>query len=246
MNDIKSFSAYDNYYKLLKLLDREERKEVSLWIFEFMFEDLEPKSFTEKQEYVWSNLLQALNTSKKNSKSSRKRAELKADEELEENQTDNQKKTKKETKTKPNGKPKGKPKQNKYIFLISNFKFLKDKRLLGEKIEEWFKYKSERKQNYTETGAKNLLARIERATNQYGADAMVSVISDSMASNYQGIVFEKLQNYAKPDDSSRNAGYAQRQLNVSPTPEWIDKKIEKEQASEEECAELEELLKEFK
>ena len=83
-----------------------------------------------------------LNTSKNNAKRSLK---------------SNQNKT--EEKPKPNqNKTEEKPKQNQnktnnistFLFLISNFLFLKDKRLLREKIEEWTKYKWEHKQYYKE------------------------------------------------------------------------------------------------
>ena len=84
--------------------------------------------------------------------------------------------------------------------------------MLREKIEQWVKYKWERKEYYKETGFKSLLARIESATSQYGVDQVINLIDECMANNYKGIIFEKL---TKP--------------NKTEVPEWFDKQIEKKQ-----------------
>lgn len=64
---------------------------------------------------------------------------------------------------------------------------------LREAVSDWLAYKAEKRQPYRPTGLKSLLAQIRRAADTYGDAAVVSVIRDSMASNYQGIVFDRLR-----------------------------------------------------
>lgn len=57
----------------------------------------------------------------------------------------------------------------------------------------WTAYKIEKRQGYQETGFKSLLSQISSSAKQYGDDAVVDVISQSMSSNYQGIMFDRLR-----------------------------------------------------
>ena len=50
MNGIKSFSIYDTYYKLMKLLPEQQRGLLYSKILEYVFEDIEPTDLTEEQE----------------------------------------------------------------------------------------------------------------------------------------------------------------------------------------------------
>lgn len=64
--------------------------------------------------------------------------------------------------------------------------------VLLEATKDWFKYKQEKRQTYKETGRKNLISQIKNNAEIYGNEAVAKVIKDSMASNYQGIVFDRL------------------------------------------------------
>ncbi len=70
-------------------------------------------------------------------------------------------------------------------------------------VNEWLRYKTEKRQNYTTTGWNTLLNQIQKNAAQYGDAAMADVIRSSMASNYQGITFDRLKpknrNSAKPN-----------------------------------------------
>ena len=57
----------------------------------------------------------------------------------------------------------------------------------------WTAYKIEKQQGYQETGFKSLLSQIASSAQQYGDDAVVDVIRQSMSSNYQGIMFDRLR-----------------------------------------------------
>lgn len=62
-----------------------------------------------------------------------------------------------------------------------------------EEAEKWLEYKKERKDKYTEIGFKSLLTKIEKKCNEFGNDAVIDVIENSIASGYQGIIWDKLK-----------------------------------------------------
>lgn len=65
---------------------------------------------------------------------------------------------------------------------------------LADKLREWFKYKTERKEPYKEQGMKSLLRQIENNCKQYGDNALADLIEDSMANGWKGIIFDRLKN----------------------------------------------------
>ena len=62
-------------------------------------------------------------------------------------------------------------------------------------ITDWLEYKKEKKQQYKPTGLKNLLSQIRNKLREHTEEQVIFVITESMASNYQGIVWDKLKNY---------------------------------------------------
>lgn len=64
---------------------------------------------------------------------------------------------------------------------------------LQDKMGEWVKYKTERKEPYKEQGMKSLLRQVENKAIQYGDDAVCSLIDECMANNWKGIIFYRLQ-----------------------------------------------------
>lgn len=63
---------------------------------------------------------------------------------------------------------------------------------LKAKMAEWITYKTERKEGYKETGLKSLLRQVENKAMEYGEPALIALIDQCMASNWKGIVFDKL------------------------------------------------------
>ena len=59
-------------------------------------------------------------------------------------------------------------------------------------VTSWRKYKQEKRQSYKEEGLRNLVSQIRNNAEKYGESAVVEVIRTSMASGYQGIVFDRL------------------------------------------------------
>lgn len=75
---------------------------------------------------------------------------------------------------------------------------------LQDKMGEWVKYKTERKEPYKEQGMKSLLRQVENKAIQYGDDAVCSLIDECMANNWKGIIFDRLQQSQRKPAS---AGY---------------------------------------
>ena len=64
---------------------------------------------------------------------------------------------------------------------------------LKQAVEDWLAYKEEKRQPYKPTGLKSLMTQIRNAAEEYGDEAVANVIRDSMSSNYQGIMFDRLR-----------------------------------------------------
>lgn len=77
-----------------------------------------------------------------------------------------------------------------FVRLLPNY-LLSDS--LQDKMGEWVKYKTERKEPYKEQGMKSLLRQVENKAIQYGDDAVCSLIDECMANNWKGIIFDRLQ-----------------------------------------------------
>ena len=104
---------------------------------------------------------------------------------------------------------------------------------LQKKVNEWLRYKKEKRQDYQPTGLRRLLAQIQNECAKYGEQAVINVIDMAIANNYQGILWEKVMQNEKSQTSpkqNRFVNYKQRERN------WND--IEKLARSEERRVEL--------
>lgn len=81
---------------------------------------------------------------------------------------------------------KGKPDAVEVLFGYNEF--------LLEAIRDWIAYKKEKRQGYGERGLKSLLTQLKNRVAEYGEDAVIEVIQESMAANYMGITWDKLKN----------------------------------------------------
>lgn len=77
---------------------------------------------------------------------------------------------------------------------------------LLETIKDWLAYKKEKRQGYGERGLKSLLTQLKNRVSEYGEDAVIEVIQESMAANYQGITWDKLKNQNRQQKPS--GGYS--------------------------------------
>ena len=77
-------------------------------------------------------------------------------------------------------------------------------------MREWLEYKKQRKDTYTPVGLTALITEVLNNANRYGEGAVAQVIRTSMASNYKGIIFDRLQ---------QQAGKGRKEM----APAWADK-----------------------
>ncbi|MBR7150407.1 MAG: hypothetical protein IKD01_05265 [Oscillospiraceae bacterium] len=63
---------------------------------------------------------------------------------------------------------------------------------LREAFDDWIAYKKEKHQTYKTRGLKSLITQIQRYAQQFGDIETADAIRNSMASNYAGIVFDRI------------------------------------------------------
>ena len=64
---------------------------------------------------------------------------------------------------------------------------------LQSAFEAWLSYKAEKRQSYKPTGLKSLVAEIRNNAQHYGEAAVAKLIRECMASNWRGIIFDRLK-----------------------------------------------------
>lgn len=65
---------------------------------------------------------------------------------------------------------------------------------LQSAIDAWLQYKAERKEAYKPQGLKAMISEIRNNAAEYGEEAVAALIRECMASNWQGIIFDRLKN----------------------------------------------------
>lgn len=193
---IKGCMIYTNSYRLIKLLNKEDQKEISLAMLDYMFQDISPCFNKEELNAIWANIKMPIDKSKQMSLRGSKGGAPKGNKNA-------SKQAEKQAEIQPEKQAEIQPKKQAekqtnnisiFIFLISNFNYLNNNELLKNKIIDWLEYKAEKKDDYTKIGLKTLLKKIEDNAIKYGDKTIIELIDDSMACNYSGIVFEKLKN----------------------------------------------------
>lgn len=109
--------------------------------------------------------------------------------------------------------PTGEPPEDPYSILADCSDELK------LSVTDWLNYKKERNFRYKPTALKTLLNKIKTASEQYGDEAVVSLISNSISNGYQGIVWD---NIGKGSSGTRTE-QAQREMRAAHdvTAEWL-------------------------
>ena len=101
----------------------------------------------------------------------------------------------------------------------SNYKIIMDNKELLDTVKEWKEYKDQKKpkttNQYAEKGMKGFLSKVIAQSEQYGIEAVVQVINDSIANNYQGVTWDRL-------DSKKGNTYMDAIKNrVSEVDKWV-------------------------
>ena len=76
---------------------------------------------------------------------------------------------------------------------------------LKDAFDDWLAYKRERHQAYRERGLKILVSQVKKYADQFGAAETADAIRNSIANNYQGIVFDRIGKNAGTEDKRRRA-----------------------------------------
>lgn len=72
---------------------------------------------------------------------------------------------------------------------------------IREKLTEWLKYKSERRESYKPTGLNAFLSETENKLKVYREEDVITLISECMANNWRGVIWERLKGKEKlPSD----------------------------------------------
>lgn len=75
---------------------------------------------------------------------------------------------------------------------------------LKNTIISWLDYKLEKNDSYQEKGFKSLLTQIKNNVDKFGEDKVIEIITSSMASNYKGIIWDKLKNQTTKSSSYKS------------------------------------------
>lgn len=70
-------------------------------------------------------------------------------------------------------------------------------------VKDWTQYKTEKRQAYKPTGFKSFLSVVRRKLEEYGQDAVVDIIRESMGANWQGVAWERLNRNRAPTRQSK-------------------------------------------
>lgn len=62
----------------------------------------------------------------------------------------------------------------------------------------WIRYKHEKRQDYKPTGLQSLVTQVQKAAEAYGEQAVIDLIGECMANNWQGIIFDRLKSGQAP------------------------------------------------
>ena len=62
----------------------------------------------------------------------------------------------------------------------------------------WIRYKHEKRQDYKPTGLQSLVTQVQKAAETYGEQAVIDLIGECMANNWQGIIFDRLKSGQAP------------------------------------------------
>ena len=77
---------------------------------------------------------------------------------------------------------------------------------LSAAFSSWLQYKREKRQDYKPTGLQSLVTQVQKAAETYGEQAVIDLIGECMANNWQGIIFDRLERGAARHPSGKNGG----------------------------------------
>lgn len=95
---------------------------------------------------------------------------------------------------------------------------------LEQAFSDWLTYKQEKREPYKPTGLKSLVTQIRNNVQKYGEHSVACLIRECMASNWKGIIWERIEKQSYPQSNNRKPvpePTPSRKL-VSTSPEALD------------------------
>lgn len=212
-NDRGQITFYRSYFEAAQNLSAKDRTAYYDAVLRYAFLDEEPV-LKGPSAAVFSVVRPILDSSRRKSEAGKKakgvpKANTKQTESKpeanESNPEANVKQEQTESKYKNKNKIKNKCYESPYPLFARMAELVPDGVLgsaLRTKLDEWMTYKHQRREDYTEQGLTALVSRLQKAQAEFGEDSVCDLITECMASNWQGIIFDKL--------SDRKAGDARR------------------------------------
>ncbi len=85
---------------------------------------------------------------------------------------------------------------------------------LSEAVNRWIAYKQERRQPYKPIGLNTLLRKISEKAKEHGDSAVIEIIDQSIASQYQGIVWDKIKRQSRIEEMQSTYDALERWANT--------------------------------
>ena len=100
-----------------------------------------------------------------------------------------------------------------------DYKYILDNKELLDTVREWMEYKDQKKpktaNQYAEKGMKGFLSKVISQSKQYGIQSVVQIINDSIANNYQGVTWDRL------DSRTGNTYVDAINTRISEVDKWV-------------------------
>lgn len=209
------FTFYRSYYEAISVLPKKDQTAVLLAVCAYALDNKEP-NLSGTAKAVFTLIRPTLDTSRRKSQSGKKGGENGSKTEANGKQNGSKTEAKpKQTASEKEGEievekevendsskksiKKSSPSKEAPAPVLPDYSGTTFSPAMVAKVNEWLRYKQERRDSYGPTGLKSLITEIQNNVNAYGESAVMDVITKSMAANYAGIVFDRLKNgQAKP------------------------------------------------
>lgn len=182
----KQFTFYRSYFEAVKELPKREQCAVILAICDYALDENEP-NLTGTAKAIFSLIRPTLDASRRKANGGMNGSPKKDSGKINESSDEDTAKEKK--------KEKENKKENKCYTPNPQEAILKDTGfgpVLQAAFEDWIKYKTEKRQGYKPTGLKSLVTEVRNQAAKHGEEEVAKLIRECMASNWQGIIFERL------------------------------------------------------
>lgn len=191
------FTFYRSYRDALRELPPKEFKAAVLAICDYALDETEP-SLSGIPNSVFILIRPTLDSGRIKAANRAKKTESK------EEQTNNKRKTKQEE-TRKEGEKEGEGEREKErendsslpVDPLSGMENLSPG--LRGAVEDWLRYKAERREPYKPQGLKSLITEVKNNAERYGDADIIELIRQCMGNNWRGIIFDRLAEKARKE-----------------------------------------------